>query len=200
MLGRPRRERFFYWRPLAAECSGSPWGELALKASEGGGMEASEYCEMIDSSNRCALSPLSRCSRGRASHLWIISLFPVTFRPSASFVLLNDSEKGSPWGELALKASEGGGMEASEYCEMIDSSNRYALSPLSRCSRGRASRLWIISFLSSTFHQSASYVPCPDCGRKYKKAALYELCAATFTILTIVTIEIIYRDAATTCF
>ena len=56
--------------------------------------------------------------------------------------------------------------------EMIDSTNRFALSPLSRCSQGRAARLWIWSFVPCTFCQSASYVPCtrdeptrPRCAR-----------------------------------
>ena len=45
--------------------------------------------------------------------------------------------------------------------EMIDSSNRFCpLTAVAELSRGRASRLWISSFVTSMFYQSASYVPC----------------------------------------
>ena len=43
---------------------------------------------------------------------------------------------------------------------VVDSSNRFALSPLSRCSRGRASCLPISSSVPKLFRQLASYVPC----------------------------------------
>ena len=67
---------------FAADRSGSPLGELAPEASEGGVMgnggrppggnlETGNFYgriqRVIDSSNQLALSPLSLCSRGRAS-------------------------------------------------------------------------------------------------------------------------------------